>query len=76
MLVFSQRGSFVSDTTMSNFDVAQCSQSSSPLKYDVADTLQYTIPSHIILNSNTPCLYTPMVKCSDILSDKSLGGLV
>ena len=27
-------------------------------------------------NSNTPSLYTPMVKCSDILSDKSLGGLV
>ena len=28
------------------------------------------------INSNTPCLYTPMVKCSDILSDKSLGELV
>ena len=29
-----------------------------------------------ICDSNTPCLYTPMVKCSDILSDKSLGELV
>ena len=27
-------------------------------------------------NSSTPSLYTPMVKCSDILSDKLLGGLV
>ena len=29
----------------------------------------------IITNSNTHCLYTPMVKSRDILSDKSLGGL-
>ena len=29
-----------------------------------------------ICDSNTPCLYTPMVKCGDILSDKSLGELV
>ena len=28
------------------------------------------------INSNTPSLYTSMVKCSDILCDKSLGGLV
>ena len=28
-----------------------------------------------ILDSNTPCPYAPMVKCRDILSDKSLGGL-
>ena len=32
--------------------------------------------SLLIFYSNTPSLYTPMVKCSDILSDKSLGGLV
>ena len=37
--------------------------------------LQPTLSS-FIEHSNTPSLYTPMVKCSDILNDKLLGGLV
>ena len=37
---------------------------------------EITAREDLITYSNTPSLYTPMVKCSDILSDKSLGGLV
>ena len=41
-----------------------------------ASYIEFLMTGTIMKYSNTPCLYTPMVKCSDILSDKSLGGLV
>ena len=55
------------------------------LKSKVSDLVRNTedrfFTCHVSINvksmlfSNTPCLQKPMVKCSDILSDISLGGL-
>ena len=56
-------------------NIAEIARSILLKKVALFTILQPTLTSFID-HSNTPSLYTQMVKCSDILSDKSLGGLV